>query len=180
LCFRAMRDGSKKEMKKDADKHFRSIQQIIPEAKRLMIFDYDTDETAFHPEETNEVLFEWKRKNIENYLLVPEAWKKAVRQVLGSEDDLFLSPYDQIIKQFFAEQNLTLPPNKKWVDLDSNIFVVVDGKKILFDAKDSLFNKLREYNAELSITREVVAGAMSENEIHQDVQILFKKISQMV
>lgn len=180
LCFKDMQGGDKKEMRKDADKHFRSVKQIIPEAKRLMIFDYDTDKTAFHPKETNEVLFEWKRKNIENYLLVPEAWKKAVRQVLGSEDDLFLSPYDQIIKQFFAEQNLTLPPNKKWVDLDSNVFVVVDGKKILFDSKDSLFNKLRKCNAELSLTREVVAGAMSENEIHQDIQILFKKISQLV
>jgi energy-coupling factor transporter ATP-binding protein EcfA2 len=179
LCFRAMRDGSKKEMKKDANKHFRSIQQIIPEAKRLMIFDYDTEETAFHPEE-NEVLFEWKRKNIENYLLVPEAWKKAVRQVLGSNDDLFLSPYDQIIKQFFAEQNLTLPPNKRWGDLDSNVFIEVNGKKILFDAKDSLFNKLRHCNEELSITRESVAGAMSEQEIHQDVKRLFEKISLMV
>jgi len=180
LCFRAMRDGSKKEMKKDANKHFRSIQQIIPEAKRLMIFDYDTEETAFHPEETNEVLFEWRRKNIENYLLVPDAWKKAVRLVLSSDDDLFLSPYDQIIKQFFADENLTLPPNKKWGDLDSNVFMVVDGKKILFDAKNSLFNRLRKNNAELSITREVVAGAMSESEIHQDVKMLFEKISLMV
>ena len=167
-------------MKKDANKHFRSIQQIIPEAKRLMIFDYDTEETAFHPEETNEVLFEWRRKNIENYLLVPDAWKKAVRLVLSSDDDLFLSPYDQIIKQFFADENLTLPPNKKWGDLDSNVFMVVDGKKILFDAKNSLFNRLRKNNAELSITREVVAGAMSESEIHQDVKMLFEKISLMV
>ena len=87
------RGGNKEEMKKDADKHFRSVQQIIPEAKRLMIFDYDTEKTAFHPEETNEVLFEWKRKNIENYLLVPDAWKKAVRQVLGSNDNLFLVAY---------------------------------------------------------------------------------------
>lgn len=180
LCFRAMRDGSKKEMKKDADKHFRSIQQIIPEAKRLMIFDYDTDETAFHPEETNEVLFEWKRKNIENYLLVPEAWKKAVRQVLGSNDELFLSPYDQIINQFFADQNLTLPPKKNWFDLEANVFKEVNGKKILFDMEDSLFNRLRKSNEEISVAREVVAGAMDKSEIHQDVQILFKKIKQMV
>jgi energy-coupling factor transporter ATP-binding protein EcfA2 len=180
LCFKDMQGGNKEEMRKDADKHFRSVKQIIPEAKRLMIFDYDTDETAFHPEEKNEVLFEWKRRNIENYLLIPDAWKKAVRQVLGSVDDLFLSPYDQIIKQFFAEQNLTLPSNKKWIDLDSNVFMVVDGKKILFDAKDSLFNKLRCHNEELSVTREAVACAMNENEIHQDIQILFKKISQML
>lgn len=180
LCFRDMRGGNKKEMKKDADKHFGSIQQIIPQAKRLMIFDYDTEETAFHPEETNEVLFEWKRKNIENYLLIPDAWKKAVRQVLGSGDGLFVLTFDKIIEQFFAEQNLTLPPRKNWVDLDSNIFMVVDGKKILFNLVDSLFNKLRHHNEELSITREAVAGAMSKHEIHNDVKSLFEKISILV
>jgi len=145
-----------------------------------MIFDYDTEETAFHPEETNEVLFEWKRKNIENYLLVPDAWKKAVRQVLGSGDGLFVLTFDKIIEQFFAEQNLTLPPRKNWVDLDSNIFMEVNGKKILFYLEDSLFNKLRHHNEELSITREAVAGAMSKHEIHNDVKNLFEKISILV
>jgi energy-coupling factor transporter ATP-binding protein EcfA2 len=180
LCFRPMRGGNKEEMKKDADKHFRSVQQIIPDTKRLMIFDYDTEKTAFHPEEANEVLFEWTRKNVENYLLVPDAWKKAVRQVLGSDDNLFLVPFYEIVDQFFSEENLTLPPKKNWVDLDANVFMVVDGKKILFDSEKSLFNKLRERNAELSATREVVAGAMSKEEIHQDVHRLFNRISQMV
>ena len=180
LCFRPMRGGNEEEMKKDADKHFKSVQQIIPDAKRLMIFDYDTEKTAFHPEEANEVLFEWKRKNIENYLLVPDAWKKAVRRVLGSDDNLFLVPFDEIVDRFFSEENLTLPPRKKWVDLDANVFMVVDGKKILFDSEKSLFNKLRERSAELSVTREVVAGAMSKEEIHQDVHKLFNRISQMV
>jgi len=180
VCFRPMRGGNKIEMKKDADKHFGSVQQIIPQAKRLMVFDYDTDESAFHPEETNEVLFEWNRKNIENYLLIPDAWGKAVRQVLGSGEALFLLPVDRLIQQFFAEQNLTLPPNKSWIDLDSNIFLVVNGKKILFDSRDSLFNKLRQYNEELSATREAVAGAMREQEIHKDVKRLFDKIRIMV
>jgi hypothetical protein len=82
--------------------------------------------------------------------------------------------------KFFADENLTLPANKKWADLDSNVFIVVDGKKILFNSKDSLFNKLRSHNEGLSVTREAVAGAMSENEIHQDIKTLFKKINQML
>ncbi|MCJ7559467.1 ATP-binding protein, partial [Candidatus Bathyarchaeota archaeon] len=180
VWFRGMSGGNKQQMKEDADKHFGCVKQVIPQVKRLMIFDYDTETTAFHPEETNDALFEWKRKNIENYLLIPDAWKKAARQVLGSDEDLFLSPIDRIIEQFFAEQNLTLPPCKKWVDLDSNVFMVVDGKKILFDSKDSLFNKLRCRNEELSVTRESVAGAMSESEIHQDVKRLFDKIGLLV
>jgi AAA15 family ATPase/GTPase len=179
LCFKDMQGGNKEEMRKDADKHFRSVKQIIPEAKRLMIFDYDSDE-SYHPEKTNPVLFEWKRKNIENYLLVPDAWKKAVRQVLGSGDSLFLSPIYKIIDQFFADQNLTLPPGKNWIDLSTNIFMEVNGKKILFDWEKSLFNGLRTSNKELSVTREAVAGAMSEHEIHQDVKRLFAKIGLMV
>ena len=163
-------------MKDNAERHFGAVRQIIPHVKRLMLFDYDTDEQAFHPEEENEVLFEWKRKNIENYLLVPESWKNAVRIVLGTDADLFLSPFYKVIDDFFAEQNLTLPRNKKWHDIDSDIFKQVDGKKILFDSEKSLFNKLRQNNTELSIPREAVAGAMKKEEIHQDVVNLFKKI----
>ena len=179
--FRLMNGGNKKAMKDDADSHFGYLRQIISETQRLMIFDYDTDETAFHPEESNETLFEWRRKNIENYLLVPDAWKRAVRYVLGlgSDQDLLLVPFCDIIDQFFADQNLTLPPKKNWADLDANVFVVVDGKKILFDSTDSLFNRLRKSNEELSVTREAVAGAMSENEIHQDVKRLFERINHL-
>lgn len=176
VCFRNMSGGSKEDMKADAKKHFLSVKQIIPKIKRLMIFDYDTDKTAFHPKETNEALFEWKRKNIENYLLVPDAWKRAIHQVLGIPDDLFLASLKQIVDDFFASENLTIPPNKKWGDLDANVFKVVDGKKILFDSKKSLFNQLRKSNPELSLTREAVAGAMIKEEIHQDVKDLFKKI----
>ena len=176
VCFRNMSGGNKEDMKADAKKHFLSVKQIIPKIKRLMIFDYDTDKTAFHPEETNEALFEWKRKNIENYLLVPDAWKRAIHQVLGVPDDLFLISLKQIVDDFFASENLTIPPNKKWGDLDANVFKVVDGKKILFDSKKSLFNQLRKSNPELSLTREAVAGAMIKEEIHQDMKDLFKKI----
>ncbi len=176
VCFSNMSGGSKEDMKEDAKKHFLSVKQIIPKIKRLMIFDYDTDKTAFHPKETNEALFEWKRKNIENYLLVPDAWKRAIHQVLGIPDDLFLISLKQIVDDFFASENLTIPPNKKWGDLDANVCKVVDGKKILFDSKKSLFNQLRKSNPELSLTREAVAGAMIKEEIHQDVKDLFKKI----
>jgi AAA15 family ATPase/GTPase len=184
LCIHLMRGGNKSEMKEDADGHFKSVSQIIPEVKRLMVFDYDSDKEAFHPKENNEVLLEWKRKNIENYLLVPQSWKKAVREVLGVQDKeketLFLLPFDTIIDDFFAGENLTLPKNKKWSDLDSDIFKQVDGKKILFNSENSLFNKLRKNNNEISVTRETVAWAMIKDEIHIDVIQLFEKIRSMI
>jgi Fe-S cluster assembly ATPase SufC len=180
VCFKNMIGGSKEDKKKYADKHFSSVKQIIPKIKRLMIFDYDTEETAFHPQKTNEVLFEWKRKNIENYLLVPSAWKRALHQILNVPDDLFLTSLKGIVDDFFAGENLTKPPSKNWVDLDANVFKVVDGKKMLFDSKESLFNQLRKHNPELSLIREAVAGAMINEEIHQDVKNLFEKIGNSI
>jgi len=176
VCFKKMMGGNKESMKENADRHFRSVRQIIPETKRLMIFDYDTDETAFHPEKTNMTLFEWRRKNIENYLLVSDAWKRAISQVLDVPDNLFLAPLKEVVDDFFVSENLTIPPNKEWVDLDANVFKVVDGKKILFDSTESLFNQLRKSKTEPSLTRQAVAGAMIKEEIHQDVKDLFKKI----
>ena len=75
VCFRVMGGGNKKKMKEDSDRHFAGIKQIIPSAKRLVLFDYDDDDQAFHPEanDPKQSLYEWRRKNIENYLLVPDA-----------------------------------------------------------------------------------------------------------
>ena len=59
---------TKDEMQKNADKHYKGLKKIVPNIRRLILFDYDSDE-GFHPEPGNPALFEWKRKNIENYLL---------------------------------------------------------------------------------------------------------------
>ena len=179
LCFITMGGGSKQLMKEDAERHFKAVKQIIPDTMRLMVFDYDSDETAFHPQKGNEVLFEWKRKNIENYLMVPESWKRAVGQVLGAGDDLLVpttQPALRIIDDFFLGENLTRPPNKTWATLDANVFRVVNGKEILFNSEKSLFNQLRQTGLQLSLTREMVAGAMLDSEMHNDVKTLFDKI----
>ncbi|MGL5195692.1 MAG: hypothetical protein ACRC8Y_19080, partial [Chroococcales cyanobacterium] len=49
VCFRVMRGGSKDKMRKDSDRHFAGVQQIIPDAKRLISFDYDEDGTYSNP-----------------------------------------------------------------------------------------------------------------------------------
>jgi AAA domain, putative AbiEii toxin, Type IV TA system len=64
VCFRVMRGGSKEKMKDDSKRHFEGIKQIIPSTKRLVLFDYDEDDT-FHPGDNNPGLYEWQRKNIE-------------------------------------------------------------------------------------------------------------------
>lgn len=170
ICFKAMGGGSKHEMKTRADQHFAALKHIVPNVERLMLFDYDESDTAFHPAADNPTLVEWRRKNIENYLLVPKAWKRAaLKQLALPEDDLFAQPVMRIIDAFFVGQNLTLPPGRTWRDVGANVFSVVDGKRILFKDDNSLFQQLRNGSPSVAPTREQVAMSMNADDIHEDV-----------
>lgn len=177
VCFKSMGGGGKKNMKARADAHFEALQQIIKGVARLMLFDYDDADEAFHPKPDNAVLVEWKRKNIENYLLVPDAWRRAaLMQLKLPEDDLFSQSTLNLIDDFFIGQNLTLPPGRTWRNVDANIFSVVNGKRILFENSDSLFQRLRKADPEVSLIRESVALNMREDEIHEDVHDFITKL----
>ncbi len=140
IYFKSMGGGSKKDMKARADEHFAALRQIIPDASRLMVFDYD-ERAGYHPEPGNPALAEWKRKNIENYLLVPDPWKRAAGKFAAGP--LFMQPVLQAIDDFFVGQNLTLPPGRTWRNVGANVFSAVDGKRILFEDDNSLFQQLR-------------------------------------
>jgi len=181
VCFHTMGGGTKALMKQNAEEHFAALQQVIPGVKKIMLFDYDDRETAFHPEPENAVLTEWKRKNIENYMLVPEAWKNAVlRQLKLDEADIFVAPLLKIIDDFFVGQNLTLPQGWTWRTVGADIFKVVNGKRILFENDDSLFHRLRHASPSVQLNREYVAMAMTADEIHDDVHTFMKKLSNMI
>ncbi len=177
VCFKTMGGGGKKNMKQRADAHFDALQQIVPGVARLMLFDFDDADEAFHPEAGNAVLAEWKRKNIENYLLVPDAWRRAA---LGKNrppaDDLLADLTIKTIDNFFADQNLTLPPGRTWRQVSANIFSLVNGKKILFENADSLFQQLRLEVPSVELTREAVASGMTADEIHEDVHEFIGKV----
>jgi AAA domain, putative AbiEii toxin, Type IV TA system len=176
LCFKPM-GGNKNAKKESADEHYAALQQIIPTVSRLMLFDYDSSDNAFHPALDNQTLVEWKRKNIENYLLVPDAWKRAaLQQMECSEGNLFAQPVLNSIDQFFADANLTLTQGKSWRDITASIFSVVDGKRLLFEYDNSLFHQLRKGNPPLQLLREQVALSMTPNEIHDDVHHFMKKL----
>lgn len=176
VCFKIMGGGGKENMKSKADEHFQALKQIIPDVARLMLFDFDSTDNAFHPSPDNATLAEWNRKNIENYLLVPDAWKRAALKLLDCEEDnLFAQPVLQIIEDFFVGQNLTLPPGRTWRSVTANIFTVLDGKRILFENDDSLFHQLRT-GFSLQIIREQVAMSMIDHEIHEDVHHFIGKL----
>ncbi|MDO8810842.1 MAG: AAA family ATPase [Gallionella sp.] len=181
MCFKTMGGGGKKNMKDRADEHFKALRQIVPEAKRLMLFDFDESDEAFHPAHDDLELAEWKRKNIENYLLVPEAWRRAALRLLNcGDDDLFVQSALNAINTFFVDQNLTLASGKTWRNVSANIFSAVNGKRILFEDDDSLFHTLRNGNPSVELIRESVAAAMTEDEIHEDVHGFFAKLRAMV
>ena len=180
VCFKAMGGGGKKNMKERADQHFEALQQIVPNVARLMLFDFDDADDAFHPKLGNQVLVEWKRKNIENYLLVPDAWKRvALRQLRLPADDLWAEATLKLIDGFFVDQNLTLPPGRTWRSVTANVFSVVDGKKILFENADGLFHRLRQAEPPLQLPREEVALTMTADEIHDDVHEFIVKLRGM-
>jgi len=180
VCFKSMGGGGKANMKDRADQHHSALQQIIPSVKRLMLFDFDGADEAFHPKASNPVLFEWKRKNIENYLLVPDAWKRAVLLKLRlTEEDLFSQASLSIVGRFFNDENLTLPVGKAWRTLSANVFSVVDGKRILFENENSLFQQLKRHDPALLLIREEIAMAMTADEIHEDVHAFIGKLKSM-
>jgi len=167
---------TKNEMKSKADRHFEGLRKIVPNVKRVILFDYDTENT-YHPEPDNPALFEWRRKNIENYLLVPEAWRRAILDIRNDqENNIFNQPMQEMIDRFFAEQNLTLPPGNTWRDVNANIFEVVDGKRILFEQQESLFQKLYQ-TYEIKINRETVSKNFIPEELHADVFDFFEKLA---
>jgi predicted GTPase len=60
--------------------------------------------------------------------------------------------------------------------LQTNIFKVLDGKKLLFDAEESLFNIVRKCQTPVILPREKIASSMKKEEIHQDVSDFFEKL----
>lgn len=181
FCFRAMGGGDKTLMKEAADAHFAALQHIIPDVKRKMLFDFDDNRVAFHPGPDNPALAEWKRKNIENYLLVPDAWQRTIVKEHGATStDLFTAPLLTIVAKFFSDQNLTLPAGRTWRNVTANVFSVVDGKRILFEDNDSLFQTLRKASLPTTLIREKVALNMTADEIHEDVHKFLGSLASLV
>lgn len=176
--FKVMGGGTKEKMKEAAESHFRGLRQIVPLVQRMILFDFDSESSSLNPGKDNLHLYEWKRKNIENYLLVEDAWVRTGERAISNS--LFLSQIRNRIKEFFAAQNLTLPPNAAWKSLSTEVFKVVDGKKLLFENENSLFQQLRALELPLDFNKETIADHMKEEELHQDIEDFFFKLERLV
>jgi len=176
--------STKKEMQEKAKLHFQALKQIVPKLKQAILLDYDSEEVAINPPSNQATLNEWKRKNIDNYLLVPNAWKRALEnevKVKGEIDGLFLEPFYQTINETYIGQNLTLPPGNNWKTVKAQIFSIIDGKKLLFENPDALYYKISTLNdSGLKINRIKIASSMIVDEIHEDVEQFFANLEQIV
>lgn len=172
---------SKQAMKERADMHYRALKQIVPNLKRVMILDYDGANT-YHPDQSNPVYHEWKRKNIDNYLLVPDAWMRAISAAAGEpEDSIFFAKYRSLIESFFIGENLQLPLGSSWRNVGANIFQIIDGKQILFEGENSLFRQIESLNdLHIKISRQRIAKSMLETELHQDIVDFFDYLETVV
>lgn len=177
LVYKVMGGGDKRKMKDEATRHFAAVRQFIPTTERLMLFDYD-DESSYRPDENNIAIYEWQRRNIENYMLVPEVWLRFVRNEkdgAGASREL-----EKVITEFFASENLALPPRQSWRNTSANIFKVLNGKRLLFENEDSLFHRLHRADNVIYATRDRLAIAMRPAEIHQDVHSFFARLRQVI
>jgi hypothetical protein len=97
--------------------------------------------------------------------------------LLGFEPgELFAAPVEAVIREFFVGENLTLPAGKAWRNLKARIFTDINGKKLLFENDESLFQLLRSQTPSIELIRETVAVNMSVDEIHDDVHAFFEKL----
>jgi len=174
--------STKREMQEKADRHYRALRQIVPNVKRCILLDYDSDEVAINPATDNVFLNEWKRKNIDNYLLVPTSWKRAVSKEISQPlDGLFMQPYINLIDNYFGDENLTLPLGASWREVNANIFKVLDGKKLLFENSDSLFERIKNHSqGVLKINRVSLATNMEVSEVHIDIEKFFSNLEAIV
>ena len=172
--IKTMGGGTKVKMNNEAEDHIKALRQIVPGVKRLMLFDYDGNDKAFKPKPDNKAIYEWKRKNIENYLLVEDAWHRTAD--IQQEYSKFNKDLHDTITDFFEGENLTLPKKKEWKTLDANIFEIVDGKKRLYENENSLFQRLKKIAPGVNFNKETIAANMIEEEIHEDIIAFFNKL----
>lgn len=174
-----MGGGTKQDMKGRAEKHFNGLREVVPAVERIMLFDYDSDVASLNVGDSNPVITEWGRKNIENYLLIPDPWKRAVQKKYNmASNDLFFQEIIDIVDDFFGSQNIFLPPNQSWENVSANIFQVIDGKKILFENQNSLFQLIKK-RLSFPINRQAVASAMLAEELHEDIKQFFRKLENL-
>ncbi|WNY26983.1 ATP-dependent nuclease [Methanolapillus ohkumae] len=164
---------TKKEMNEKSKKHYTALKQINTDLKRILLLDNDLN--PMNMPQGQIVCNEWKRKNIDSYFFVPDAWKRVIQE----DAALYTQECEVIIDSFFVSQNLILPPNSTWENVKARLFETLDGKKMLFEDSDSLFHQIRNVCG-ISVTKVRLASKMKVDEIHEDVKQFFNNMEMIL
>lgn len=178
VAFVPLRGGSADEMLQFADRHFRGCKLIGEGAERVMVLDRN-DGKWVRRAEHDPKLFIWRKRHIENYLLVPSAWERAARTAADSQFPIASVAAATTVTEFFAAQSRGLTVD--WLNPTEQIFRDVDAKLMLFEARkaredgyDALTARLHQQS--VVVSRGDIASVMSPSEIHDDIKQVFRLI----
>jgi predicted ATPase len=157
---------------REAKNHFFALKAICPHIRGILILDRDNKET---PE--REILADgieivrWGRYEIENYLLVPNAILRYIKNVTKPEGDLFQASLIKKAEQFLKEK---FPPDALQNPLIDNAFLtkIAASKDVfpqLFSAVEVNISKKDYYQ---------IAGVFERDEVHPDVKKILDKIAE--
>lgn len=178
VAFIPLKGGSAKEMLEQADRHFKACRFLGQDPIRLLVLDRNDGKWQARTK-TDEQLLVWSKQHIESYLLVPDAWVRAVEEAAERQFALARQRGVDAVSSFFAEQSRGLVVD--WLHSTDELFRDVNAKRMLFEARrdkadgyDALAARL--YDAGVVVAREDVCAVMKPDEVHEDVKTVCTKI----
>ena len=157
---------------RDAKAHFFALQAISPKIRGILILDRDNKEIPDHDIAADGLeIIPWGRYEIENYLLVPNAILRYIKNVITAEEDLFRSSLIKKAEQFLKEQ---FTPDSFQNPLSDSPFLIkiAASKDILprlFDVVELNISKKDYYQ---------IAKVFDPSEVHSDVKKTLDKIDE--
>lgn len=102
VAFHYLKGGNADEMISLADRHFKACRFLSDDPCRLLVLDRNDGKWQARVGKDEQLLV-WTKRHIESYLLVPEAWVRAVKAAADSQFELRGPTAMQAVRSFFLE-----------------------------------------------------------------------------
>ncbi len=162
-------------MYEKAKKHFKALRQFAPQVEKIILF--DGDNKPQYPNDPS--VYEWGRKNIDNYFFVEDLWYRLLPKCQQFHKDQLY----KIINGFLNENTL-LHLHIDYKTTNLRPFKEFDGKKLLFEEEQCLYNQIKNYCLKNTLSFNPkyyeIALAMKPNEIHKDIEQFFKQCNLLI
>jgi predicted ATPase len=155
---------------REAKNHFFALKAICPLIRGILILDRDNKEIPEHDISADGLdVVRWQRYEIENYLLVPNAILRYIKNATTAEGELFQAPLIKRAEDFLKKQ---FTPDAFQNPLtDSPFLIKIAASK---DVLPQLFSAV-----ELTVTKKdyyQIAECFEHSEVHSDVRGTLDKI----